>query len=82
MIDVVQEVFELTIEHALNVDEFDLSTYTKSFRDNVPDLGHWLPPAQNLLTRFCQKDRCIVPLAIPILEVRAELEHVTTSISV
>jgi hypothetical protein len=48
MIDVVQEVFEQTIGHALKVDEVDLSTYTESFSYNVPDPGRWLPPAQNL----------------------------------
>ena len=48
MIDIVQEVFEQTIGHALKVDEVDLSGYTKSFSYNVPDPGHWLPPAQNL----------------------------------
>ena len=48
MIDIVQEVFEQTIGHALKVDEVNLSGYTKSFSYNVPDPGHWLPPAQNL----------------------------------
>jgi hypothetical protein len=55
VIDVVQEVFEQTIGHALKVDEVDLSAYTKSFSYNVPDPGNWLPPAQN---RCNDSDEC------------------------
>ena len=48
MIEVVQEVFEQTIRHALKINDVTLTTYSEALRHNVLDPRHWLLPTDKL----------------------------------